>query len=441
MLPFQQSTFALGSTAASIFTMANTPGGFSAGSLPFMSSANPLNAAFQSFQGVGFAPTVGMNAPGAAGGGSWLSKLFGGGKATNLAAGGLGLLQNLIPGMSRTGQSIGAMAGSFLGPLGAAGGGLLGGLVGKLFGGNQDKKQIGAAKTTEEFAQMQASAERLGISMSKVFDAKKVKDFEKAVADVNRQISEQEQAHTRTLSLMEKYGLTLADMGEKFKQAEMNKTALELATDFTDLIAAGADANRVIEKMGPHIGAFVQTSIEMGTQVPREMEPIIKKMIELGMLTDKNGDKFTDLAQIPFAQTMTQGFDKVEAAINRLADAILGVGDAFDRSADAARGFGDAAARASEGEYWNGGMGTPEGMDGGGVAGRDHRRASYRDVFPVLLRRGERVLPPGATGSGLSLSIGNLSVGGGYGSRADAVEDIGDTVVAYLERRGARLVA
>jgi hypothetical protein len=438
--PFRQSTFALGSTAAAIFALANTPGTFSAGKPNFFSSFNPVDAAFQSFQGVGFAPTVGMNAPGAAGGGGFLSRLFGGGRLTNIAAGGLGLLQNLIPGMSRTGQSIGALAGSFLGPLGAAGGGLLGGLFGKLFGGNQDKKAISAAKGSDDFMAMQQAAEKLGISLDKVFSAKKVKDFEKAVADVNKQIAEQEQAHTRVLSLMEKYGLTLADMGDKFKQTEMNKTALELATDFTDLVAAGADVNKVLEKMGPHVGAFVQTSIEMGTQVPREMEPIIKKMIEMGMLVDKNGDKFTDLAQIPWAQTMTQGFDKVEAAINRLADAILGVGHAFDRSADAARDFGDAAARAGDG-YWNGGVDGASGMDSGGVAGRDFRRPSHRDVFPTLLRRGERVLPPGATGSGVSLSIGNLSVGGGYGSRADAVEDIGDAVVAYLERRGARLVA
>ena len=50
------------------------------------------------------------------------------------------------------------------------------------------------------------------------------------------------------------------------------------------------------------------------------MEPMIRKMIEMGMLTDKNGEKFTDLSQIPFAEGMTQGFDKVEAAMKEMQD-------------------------------------------------------------------------------------------------------------------------
>jgi hypothetical protein len=62
-------------------------------------------------------------------------------------------------------------------------------------------------------------------------------------------------------------------------------------------------------------------------------------------------------------------------------------------------------------------------------------------MFPALLRRGETVLPPGVHRGGVSLSIGNMSVGGGYGSRSDAVEEIGDAVVRYIERRGGRVAA
>jgi gas vesicle protein len=372
----------------------------------------PLSAGFQGFQGVGFAPTVGMNAPGSFGGGigGFLSKnkgqlgLLAGGLAAQFLPGRAGQVAQGAMGMAGQGAGLGAMFGPHGAAIGAGIGALVGG-VSALFGGNKDKKQLNALKGGEEFTEIKAKAEALGISMDKVFSAKKVEDFNKALKDVTKQIGEQEEQQARVQSAMEKYGLTIQDMGEKFKQTEMDKTAMDFSKDFLALISAGADVNKVIEKMGPSVGAFVHASIEMGTKVPKEMEPIIRKMIEMGMLTDKNGEKFTDLSQIPFAEGMTEGFDKVEAAINRLADAILGVGDAFDRAAGRADRFGDAARRANDYDRTDPNPDPVAVATGGIVQGSGKVLRFARggfvprgtDTVPAMLSPGEMVTDANAT--------------------------------------------
>ena len=454
VLPFRQSTFAGGSAAAVAFMMANTPGTFSAGRQPFMSSpgllgsgAGPISFA----NGSGLAGTVGMNRPGVGGGiGGFLGRnkaqlgVLAGSLASQFLPGRLGEVSRGAFGMAGQGAGIGAMFGPHGAAVGAGIGALVGGLS-SLFGGRgKDKKAIGSAMGGADFKAMQADADRLGISMDKVFSAKKVKDFEAAVANVNKQITESEATSTRVQSAMERWGLTIEDMGIKFQQNQMNETALSLAQDFVDLGNAGADTTKLLEKMAPTLSDFVAKSKTMGTEVPREMKPVLEGAQKLGLLFDANGDKLTDEAfgAITWAQTMTQGFDKVETAINRLTNAILGMGDAFDRSAESASDFADAAAGAGaySGSTTGSETGGASGMSTGGVAGRDFRRPGYGDVFPALLRRGERVMPAGVGGGG-GITIGNLTVSGGYGSRADAVEEIGNAVVAYVERRGGRLVA
>jgi hypothetical protein len=351
-------------------------------------------------------------------------------------------------GLSPTGSSIGSLVGSFipgLGPIGGALGGLAGGLLGRLFGGGQgraEQRQVTQMRSGAEFDAMIAKARELGISVSDVFSARRVEDFQRAVSRVTGEISRQEQEHEKVVAAMERYGLTIEDMGEKWKQSEMNKMALQMAEDFVTLVNAGADVNKVLEKMAPTLSEFLQKSKIMGTEVPREMKPVLDAAQKAGLLFDENGQKLTDeaYAGIKWAETMTQGFDRVVSAIERMIAAIAGAGDEFDRTRDAADGLADAAGRAGDG-WWNGGGGseTP-GFATGGVAGRDFRRPGHGDLFPALLRRGERVLPPGATGGGMNLTINGLSVGS-FGSRGDAVEEIGESVVRYLERRGARLVA
>lgn len=454
VLPFVPST--LGTSAASIFALGNSPA-LLPFSLPFMSSpgllqsgASPISFA----NGSTLAGTVGMNAPGV--GQSLWSRLSGGKLGAGLGAG-LGLISNLIPGLSRTGSSIGAMAGSFLGPLGSGIGSLAGGLLGKLFGGNSEKNarnaEIGEVFkqfSTKEFIAIQREADRLGISMEKALSAKTMKDFGAAVDEARGKIEQMTALEDDIKALtdaatvdfdkmnavVKEFGLDITKLGPAFQQAAVDKEAQRIVDAMAIMEKGGADMNGVLEGMADEIGKLVSDSIQFGTTIPENMKPWVDKLKESGKLVDENGKKIEDTSQLKFGKPMESEMDKVVKKLDELITKLAELPGKFRDAAAAAGNLGNVDYNQPPNPSGN----NESGLDGGGVAGRDFRRPSYRDVFPTLLRRGERVLPPGG-GSGLSLSIGNLTVGGGYGSRADAVEDIGESVVRYIERRGGRLVA
>lgn len=221
------------------------------------------------------------------------------------------------------GAAIGGAAGSVLPVVGTILGSLAGSFVGKLFGGgNKEAKEIASLKLSDEFGGIKTAADALGISMDKVFSAKKVDDFKAALANVAAQIDEQNALHDRGIAAMEKYGITIEQAGQKFKQTQMNDTAEDLIEDFQGLVAIGVDYDTIIEKMGGSVGEYIQKCIEMGVTVPRELQGIAAKMIENGTLIDKNGDKFTDLSQIPFADSINQGLSTLIAKLDILLDKI-----------------------------------------------------------------------------------------------------------------------
>lgn len=430
-----------------------TQGNRGVGFFPGWAIPDPLvNSMTRSRLGIGFDresvmapfPSASMVSPaslGAGSGGNWFSNLFKG-RGGQIAGLGMGLLSNLIPGLSRTGSSIGGTLGSIFGPLGSGIGSLAGGLFGKLFGGG-DGKALRSLRSGEDFQQLIAAANAAGVSVDKLFSAKKVKDFEKAVKDVNAQITSAEQETQKVESAMERWGLSIEDMGKKFQQTQMDKAAKGLVEDFVTLVDAGASVEKVIEKMGTAINDFILKAIQMGIEVPRSMKPIVDKMREQGLLVDENGQAFSDqmYESIQWATTLTQGFDKVEAAINRLADAILGVKDGFESAEKAASDFNR---EVGSGDYGQPGQSSGEtpGFASGGVAGRDWRRPGVGDVIPALLKRGERVLPAGVSGGGVTLSVsGDVVVSGSFGGRREFAEKVGEAFVAYFERRGKRLVA
>lgn len=466
VLPFRQSTFATGSAAASIFAMANTPGGFNAGSLPFMSSlpflqggASPISFA----NGSGLAGTVPMNAPGGGGGiGGWLS-----GHKTQLAGAGLGLLSRFIPtdgkiGSALSGASQGASMGAMFGPWGMGIGAAAGGLMG-LFTGGKAKKNAKNAEISEVFAQfsskefiaIQKEADRLGVSMEKALNAKTMKDFGAAVEEVTGKLEEMTALEDQIKALtdaatvdfdkmnavVKEFGLDINKMGPAFQQAAMDKEFQKIIDALAVMEKGGADMNGVLDGMQDEISKVVQDSLKFGTTIPENMRPWIDKLIESGRLVDENGEKITDTSKMKFGAPMASEMEKV----------ILKLDELIQKLADLTKGFQDAGTAAGDlGDvnYPNPGNGGGQSQNGsgsdgfatGGVAGRDFRRPGHGDIFPALLKRGERVLPAGASG-GMALSVGNISIGGGYGSRTEAVEEIGDALVSYLERRGARLVA
>lgn len=244
----------------------------------------------------------------------------------------------------KAGVLAGAAAGAQLGfamggPLGAGIGAAAGALLGWI--GKAARAREEAAKLAAQISQMRTEfissaggiaalelkAKSAGLTLDKLFNAKTVKDYQAAVDELTRAIDGQKAANEALDAAMEKYGITIDQLGPKFAQQRLDEQAMALLKDYELLIAAGVDMTVVIEKMGPAFNTYVQTAMAAGATLPESLRPIIEKMIELGLLTDAAGNKIESIDGIKFAPTVTDAIVAMTNAIKELVNWLRGIPD------------------------------------------------------------------------------------------------------------------
>jgi hypothetical protein len=222
---------------------------------------------------------------------------------------------------------------------------------------------------------------------------------------------------------MDEWGISAAEAGQKFAQADMDKTANEMLKKLKSAQAAGVDLNAIVTKGGDDFGKMVHQAIKSGTTISNEFRPVLAAMIEQGTLIDENGEKFTDLSQIPFAADIGAGLTNIGASLKELADFFMG------RTKDAI------------------GLATQSGMEFG---------AKVRDAINGIPRNitidvDGRYNPPDIDGGNPGYSVGTKGVHGSFfvdhGPRktvdlhgVEAVitpEQAPDFVAAYLRNQGS----
>ena len=266
--------------------------------------------------------------------------------------------------------------GAIVGPLA---GKLLGSLAGKIF--SNPEKQVNPVRQAfidagGGLAAMNQKAAEAGVTMRAVLDAKNPKQYEAAVRDLNKAF----EAHDKVLSDIDSgvsgvvasyrsaggsipdalknsiqslttmkgltdaqksalsglvadarpnfealeqtaagYGITLAGLGPQFAQGRLEDSAAKIFSDFTALKSAGADVGGVLLGMSDKIGKLVQDSVQFGTAIPDNMQPLIQNLIDAGKLTDASGKAIKDIGGIKFEESpVSKGFDTLAQSIDRL---------------------------------------------------------------------------------------------------------------------------
>jgi len=227
------------------------------------------------------------------------------------------------------------------------------------------------------------------------------------LAKLNVALQEAAQDQSDLDAAMTKYKLTLEDMGPAFQKQELTKQALSLENSFRLLVGAGADASVVIDRMGDDINAFIKSALKTGTEVPREMKPMLEQMAAAGKLLDENGNAITDLglSGITWSETMTQGFDRIVTALDKVLMALGWVDNAIikipnEKHINVLYDLPNPPSGAWLGEQQTesvyasmGGRVTAQGIQyfaGGGNVLRFRPRGF--DTVPAMLTPGERVL-------------------------------------------------
>lgn len=231
------------------------------------------------------------------------------------------------------GTGAGAALGSVVPVLGTIVGGFIGNkignFVGGLFGGGEGKKVKEMRNQMIEAAGgidiLKARADAAGISLDKMLKASKVKDYEKAIKDLNSAFELQARANQELDATIQKYGFSIEELGPKFSAQKLDEKAAELFKDYSILTAAAVDHTAILAKMGPAINEYVQAVVAAGGTIPEQLRPILEEMIQLGTLTDAAGNKLTSLEGLTFAQSMSEMFQMLIEDIRDLVSALNGI--------------------------------------------------------------------------------------------------------------------
>jgi hypothetical protein len=178
------------------------------------------------------------------------------------------------------------------------------------------------------------SAEDAGRDVKALWDSsKKGAEAAKAAAEqINAVLEEQHADQERLTAAIQKYGFTIEQLGPAFRSQQLNEQAKDLIEDWRVLVNSGINLTLVNEKMAESINTYLTTAIKTGTEVPNAFKPILQTLIDQGLLLDENGTAITDLGKsgVTFAETMTQGFDRVVLKLEELIKKLQGTGTAID---------------------------------------------------------------------------------------------------------------
>lgn len=114
------------------------------------------------------------------------------------------------------------------------------------------------------------------------------------------------------------YGIELAALGPQFQQSKLNDLAVQYAADFQFLREAGADVNGVLLGMKDEVQGVVDTALQFGTTVPENMREMLQRLVEMGELTDENGEKLEDLSRFQFGPKLESPFDKIATILEEI---------------------------------------------------------------------------------------------------------------------------
>ena len=214
---------------------------------------------------------------------------------------------------------------------------VIGAIVGAVTGWIKKSKELDAQLLAQrnQFIQSQGgmnnlaiAAAKAGISLDAMFRAKSAKELGIAIDDIKAKLLSWSEANEAIDDAMERWGITISELGPKFKQQRLDVQAMDLYKDWKVLLAAGVDMNVLLDKMGPGFIAYVNEVRKAGVTIPEALRGPIEALIKQGKIVDENGKAFTSAedAGITFAQSLEEGIAKTIEAINRLIDAILGIG-------------------------------------------------------------------------------------------------------------------
>lgn len=182
-----------------------------------------------------------------------------------------------------------------------------------------------------KLAELGAEGDRLWRQLTQGVGRNNPEQAQRAIDAVSAALGVQASRLANANSVLQEYGLTWEDTGQKFKNASIAEAFDAIFEKTQTLKLIGVDYNTILEKQADQYSELLRAALRTGAEIPESMRPILEDLLQMGKLVNENGEAFTSLEDVSWAKTMTAGFKDVTDAIHELTDALTrGVGGALD---------------------------------------------------------------------------------------------------------------
>lgn len=181
-----------------------------------------------------------------------------------------------------------------------------------------------AGKTVREFEAAQGGARQLaadaalaGVSLKALYNTDSASRFARESERVVAAIKAQKEA-------LDRYGLSWRDFNSVVAQTQVDQIARVLITDFRALSQQGVNPERLIEGMSGALNQLIIDAVRSGTQIPGALQPIIEKMIRMGLVTDAAARAMLGLAEdtMPSLADIKDAADRYGLSLDDLGDKV-----------------------------------------------------------------------------------------------------------------------
>jgi len=156
-------------------------------------------------------------------------------------------------------------------------------------------------------------------------------DQAKAAIDaINAALGQQTDRIANAEAVMKEYGFSFEDAGAKWRAANLGAQFDALYQKTLTLRDVGIDYDEILRRQAGEYSTLVQRAVSTNTEIDSSMRPVLQRLVDMGLLTDENGEKFSDLGDVSWTTTLTEATKGITKAIYDLRDAILGTSSAFD---------------------------------------------------------------------------------------------------------------
>lgn len=120
----------------------------------------------------------------------------------------------------------------------------------------------------------------------------------------------------RTRASMQRYGLTLEDVGSESERFE--RSLQQLTADYVNLHRAGFSAEQITAGMADALNNLLSVALETGQQLPATLAPLLEQLVLSGQLTDELAAKLLGVANPVPWQEMQEAAERYGISVDQL---------------------------------------------------------------------------------------------------------------------------